>query len=128
MFFSRVENSHIGRPKTNFHRFKSEKQKKKKKKKGEGGSPQLFLDIFLLPFSIFHLPLVFNIQSFLLDFHPFSLFSRYDSKNFPVRSLWGALCPPAPRLLRHWFTLLDWYCSALFQLSFRFFLTIYSII
>ena len=85
--FFPVENSHFGRPKTNFRRF--QKWKKKKKKKG----PHLFFWRF--PASISNFP------PFLLNFHPFSLFSlplfsRYVSKNFPVRSLWGALCPPCP--------------------------------
>ena len=96
--FFPVENSHFGRPKTNLRRFqnwKANKQKKKKKKK----SSTLFITF---PTTIFNFP------SFLLNFHPFSLFSwpffpRYVSKNFPIRSLWGALCPPTLRLLRHWF-------------------------
>ena len=75
--FFPVENSHFGRLKTNFLCFqKSERQKKKK-------NPPLFIAIFLLFFSIF------------IPF-PLPHFSRYVSKNFPVRSLWGALCPPAP--------------------------------
>ena len=51
----------------------------------------------LLSFPIFKLPSYnFNFPSFLLNFHPFSifslsLFSRYVSKNFPVRSLGGTL-------------------------------------
>ena len=107
MFFFWVENSHFGTPKTNFRRFqkwKAKKAKKKKKKKG----PHLFLLLFILPFPIFHLPF-YNFPSFLLNFHPFSLFFlssfffffRYVSKNFPVRSL-GGTPPPCPRLLRHW--------------------------
>ena len=57
-----------------------------KSKKG----PHLFLERF--PASISNFP------PFLINFHPFSifslpLFSRYVIKNFPVRSLWGALCP-----------------------------------
>ena len=75
-----------------FPSFSEVKSKKKKKKKKKGG-PHLFLKLFLLPYPSFHLPF-YNFPSFLLNnFHPFSLFSRYVSKNFLVRSLWGALCP-----------------------------------
>ena len=93
-----IESSHFGRPKTNFRRFqiKSEKQKKKKKKN--------VLTLFLFHnFFYFHFQFsTFPLSIFLLNFHPFSLFSlplfsRYVSKNFPVRSLWGAFCPlPLP--------------------------------
>ena len=102
MFFP-VENSHFGKPKTNFCRFQKWKAKKKKKKKK---GPHHFL----YNFSYFHFQFstfpFYNFPSFLLNFHSFyhfslSLFSRYVIKNFPVRSLWGALCPPAPHLLRH---------------------------
>ena len=90
-FFSRREMLFPGRkfpfcrPKTNFCRFQKWKAKKKK-------GPHLFFWRF--PASISNFP------PFLLNFHPFSLFSlplfsRYVSKNFPVRSLWGSLCPPA---------------------------------
>ena len=58
--FFQVENSHFGRPKTNFSVFKSEKQKKKKKKYSHL--------TFLSSISIFHLP--FFWFSF---FSPFSL-------------------------------------------------------
>ena len=101
--FFPVENSHFGRPKTNFRRFqkwkarkkkkkkKKKKKRKKEKKKKKKKGPHLFLERF--PASISNFP------PFLTNFHPFSLFSlplfsRYVSKNFPVRSLWGALCPP----------------------------------
>ena len=95
LFFP-VENFHFGRPKTNFRRF--QKWKAKKKKKVLISSFYITFPTSILP--IFHLPF-YNFPSFLLDFHPFPpclLFSRYVSKNFPVRGLWGALCP---RLLRH---------------------------
>ena len=96
--FFPVENSHFGKPKTNFRRFQKWKAKKKKKKKKKG--PLSFCNVFHLPFSIFNLPF-YNFPSFLLNFHPFSLFSlplfsRYVSKNFPVRSLWGGTLPPPP--------------------------------
>ena len=93
--FFPVENSDFGRSKTNLRRFqKWKRQKKKKKKKKKRSSP--LLELFLLP--IFHLPF-HNFPSFLLNSHPFSffpclVFSRYISKNFPVTSLWGTLCPP----------------------------------
>ena len=89
MFFP-VENSHFGRPKTNFRPFQSEKQKQKKqtnkqktnknknkkqtkknKKKKKKKGLHHFLQLFLLPFPIFHLPF-YNFPSFLLNFHPFS--------------------------------------------------------
>ena len=78
--------------------FKSEKQKKKKKKKKRSS------DLFrAFPTSISNFePSLYHFPSFLLNFYPFSLFSfsyfsRYVSKNFPVRSLWGGtLPPPAP--------------------------------
>ena len=73
--FFPVENSHFGRPKTNFRRFQKWKAKKKKKKKKKG--PHLFFWRFpasvsnFPPFSLFSLP----------------LFSRYVSTLPP--------CPPA---------------------------------
>ena len=83
--FFLVENSHFGRPKTNCCHFQKWKAKKKKKKR----SSPLFSF-----FSAYN-----NFPSFLLNFHPFSLFSlplfsQYISKNFPVRSLRGTLPPP----------------------------------
>ena len=101
--FLPVENSHFGRPKTNFRRFQKWKEKGKK-------ILSSFCNFSTFLFSIFHLPF-YNFPSFLLNFHTFSLFSlplfsRYVSKNFPVRSLGGggALCPclsPPPSLLHH---------------------------
>ena len=84
--------------------FKSEKQKKKKKKKKKKG-PQIFLELFLLPFPILNLP--FTI--FLLFFSIFTPFPFFPSPIFPDTSAkisrsevsGGALCPPAPHLLRH---------------------------
>ena len=93
--FFPVANSHFGTPKTNFRRFKSEKKKKKK-------SPHLFF-LITFPTSISNFPpslLQFSFFSsqFFAPFQFFSLpfFSRYVRKNFPVRSLWGALCPLPP--------------------------------
>ena len=79
-------------PKQIFVVFESEKSKKKKKKKKKKG-PHLFFSRF--PASISNFP------PFLLNFHPFSLFSlplfsRYVSKKFPIRSLWGGTLPPLP--------------------------------
>ena len=87
--FFPVENSHFGRPKTNFRRFQKWKAKKKKKKKRS--SP-----LFLM-FSCFH----FQFSTFSSQFSPlfpFFLASFFPirQQNFPVRSLWGALCPPCP--------------------------------
>ena len=97
MFFP-SKNSHFGRPKTNFHHFQKWKAKKKKK------SSPLFITF---PTSISNFPpslLQFSFFSsqfsplflFLSIFTPFPLplFFWYVSKNFLVRSLWGALCPP----------------------------------
>ena len=103
-FFSQREIPILVDPKQISVIFKTEKQNKKTNKKTnkqKKKGPHLFLKLFLLSFPIFHLPF-YNFPSFLLNFHPFSLFSlplfsRYTSKNFPARSLWGALCPPAPR-------------------------------
>ena len=91
--FFPLENSHFGRPKTYFRRFQKWKAKRKKKR-----SSPLFRP-FLLPFTIFHVPF-YNFPSFLPNFHSFSLFSlplfsRYISKNFLVKSLWGDTLPPA---------------------------------
>ena len=59
--FFPIENSHFGRPKTNFCRFQKWKAKKKKKKVLTS-----FSDVFLLPFPIFHL--------FFSIFTPFPFF------------------------------------------------------
>ena len=56
-----VENSHFGRPKTNFSRFEKSKKKKKKKR----FSPHLVT--FPPSVSIFHLPF-FNFLPFLVQF------------------------------------------------------------
>ena len=66
-------------------------------------SPLLILELSLLPFSIFPLP-VNNFPSFLHFplFHILCLFSQWISRNFPVRSLWWAFYRrPPPRLLHH---------------------------
>ena len=120
-YFFPVENSHFGRPKTNFRRFqkwkakKTNKQTKKERKKqtnkqtnkqtktnktkqNKKKSSPLFITF---PTSISNFPPSLLQFSFfytqLSPLFPFSLplFSRYFSKNFPVRSL-GELCPPAP--------------------------------
>ena len=101
LIFFPVENSHIGRPKTNFRRFQNKSEKRKKKKKKKKRSSPLFITFPILLFPISHLPF-YNFPSFSFQFYPFSVFSRYVSKNFPVRSLWGGTLPPCPRLLRHW--------------------------
>ena len=87
--FFPVENSHFGRPKTNFRRFQKWKAKKKKKKKVLTS----FSDVFLLPFQIFHL--------FCSIFTPFPFFL---ASFFPIRqqkfpgqkSLGGHSAPPCP--------------------------------
>ena len=101
--FFPVENFHFGRPKTNFSGFEKWNAKKKKKKKSS-----LILLLFHLPFSIFHLSF-YNFPSFLLNFHPFSLFSlplfsRYRSAEISRSKVSGghsAPYPPPPPLLRH---------------------------
>ena len=85
-YFFPVENSHFGTPKTNFRHF--QKWKAKKEKRGKRSST---------PFVTFP-PSLLQFSFFCSQFSPhFSLplFSQYVGKNFPVRSLWGALCPPA---------------------------------
>ena len=87
--FFPVENSHFGRPKTNFRRFQKWKAKKKKKKKVLTS----FSDVFLLPFPIFHL--------FFSIFTPFPffpcLFFPDTSANISRSEVsGGALCPPCP--------------------------------
>ena len=108
--FFPVENSHFGRPKNKFSPFfKSEKQKKNTKKaKTKKKVLSSFCNFSTFLFPIFHLPF-YNFSSFLLNFHPFSLFSlplfsRYVSKNFPVRSLPPPACYATgiDRLLKFW--------------------------
>ena len=91
--FFPVENSHFGRPKINFIRFEKWKAKKKK-------SPHLFLLLFLLPFSIFHLPF-FNFPFFFCSIFPIffaSLFAVRQQKFPGQKSLEGTL---PSRLLPH---------------------------
>ena len=89
-----VKSSRFGRPKTNFRRFKKWKAKKKKKKKK---SSPLFITF---PTSISNFPpsllqFYFFSSQFLPLFHfSLPLFSRYVSKNFPVRSLGGGHSAP----------------------------------
>ena len=100
--FFPVQNSHFGTPKTNFCLQKWKEKKKKKKKKR---SSPLFISF---PTSISNFPpscftiflLFFSISTPFPFFSIFSLplFSRYVSKNFPVRSLGeghSAPCSPA---------------------------------
>ena len=93
-----VENSHFGRPKTNFRRFLKWKAKKKKKKKKKRPSP-LFYN-----FSYFHFQFsTFPFTIFLIFFSIFTLFPFLLTSFFPIRqqkfpgqkSL-GTLCPPPP--------------------------------
>ena len=85
--FFPVENSHFGRPKTNFRRFQKWKAKKKKKKR----SSPLFLT-----FSCFH----FQFSTFSPQFSP--LFPFFLASFFPIRqqkfpgqkSLGGHSAPP----------------------------------
>ena len=92
MFFP-VENSHFGRSKTNFRHFQKWKAKKKKKK----SSPLFWkfsyfhFQFYTFPFTIF---LLFFPSFTHFPFFSLPLFSWYVSKNFPIRSLWVALCPP----------------------------------
>ena len=97
-----VENSHFGRPKTNFSCFekwkaKNEKREREKKKKG----PLLFLyfSSFTFKFSTF----LFSI--FLLFCSIFTIFlaSLYPIRQhkFPDQKSLGGHSAPCPRLLRH---------------------------
>ena len=101
--FFPVESSHFGRPKTNFRRFQKWKQKKnktKQKKKKKKRSLPLFMtfptSISNFPPSLF--PFSFFSPQFspLFPFYPYLFFSRYITKNFPVRSLWGGHSAPLP--------------------------------
>ena len=99
-WFFPVKISHFGRSKTNFCRFQMWKKKKKKKREKE---KHLFLELFLLPFQIFHLPFYnfHNFPSFLLNFHPFSLFFLASffpirQQKFPGQKSLGSTLPPAP--------------------------------
>ena len=111
-WFLPVKISHFGRSKTNFCRFQMWKAQKikstKKKKRERKSSSPLFITF---PTSISNFP------PSLLQFSQFSFFSSQFSPLFPFfpclffpntsaklsRSeiSGGALCPPAPRLLRH---------------------------
>ena len=94
--FFPVEYSHFGRATTNFSGFEKWKVKKKKKKKKKG----------LCSASRFHVfqPSISNFPTSLLQFSFFSfhflfslpLFSRYVSKNFPVKSVRGTVPCPLP--------------------------------
>ena len=95
--FFPVENSHFGRPKTNFRRFQKWKAKKKKKK-------EKVVTTFY-HFSYFHFQFSFFSSQFSPLF-PFFLASFFPKRHlkFPgQQSLGGTLPPgPPPRLLRHW--------------------------
>ena len=107
--FFPAENSHFGRPKTNFRHFQKWQAKKKKKKKKRVLTS--FYNFSYFHFKFFHLPF-YNFPSLFSIFTPFPLFpcpffadtsakiSR--SEVFGGGTL-GALCPPppSPRLLRH---------------------------
>ena len=90
--FFPLENSHFGRPKTNFRRFQKWKAKKKKKKKK---GPHLFSDVFLLPFPNFHL--FFSIFTPFL-FFPCLFFPNTSAKISRSEVSGGTLppCPPPP--------------------------------
>ena len=88
MFF--LENPILVDPKQISLVLKSEKKKKKKKKKG----PQLFLQLFLLPFTIFHFPF-FDFPFFLLHFPYFACLSFPDT-SAEVSGGHSAPCPPPP--------------------------------
>ena len=77
-----------------------QKQNQKTKNKKKRSSPRFITfptSISKFPPSLLQFPFTIFLLFFSI-FHPLSLFSlplfsRYVSKNFPVRSLWGALCP-----------------------------------
>ena len=105
-FFSRHEMLFPGRKfpfwltQNKFQWFLIVKSKKKKKKKKKN-SPLFILYLFLLTFSIFHLPF-FNFPSFP-HFHFFFLASLFPvgQQKFPGQKSLGDTLPPPPRLLRH---------------------------
>ena len=90
--FFPVENSHFGRPKTNFRRFQKWKAKKKKKKKKKKVLTS-FSAVFLLPFPIFHL--FFSIFT-PFPFFPCLFFPDTSAKISRSEVSGGALCPPCP--------------------------------
>ena len=104
MFFP-GKNSHFGRLKTNFCRFQKWKAKKKKKKERKKKKKEkvltsfynFFYFCFKFSFSTFPFTIFLLFLSIFTPF-PLPLFSRYVSKNFPVRSQksLGALCPLPP--------------------------------
>ena len=97
--FFPVENSHFGRPKTNFRRFQKWKAKKKKKKKK---SSHFFYNFsyFHFQYSTFPFYNFYNFPSFLLIFTPFHQlfpFSPICQQKFPSeKSLGGTLSPARP--------------------------------
>ena len=84
--FFLLENSHFVRPKTNFSGFEKWQKKKEKEKEND--------PLFLLPFSIFHLP-IFNFPSFQLHFPLFLVsFFPVGQQKFPGQKSRGAPYPP----------------------------------
>ena len=69
---------------------KSKKKKKKKVLTSFYNFSYFYFKFSAFPFTIFLL--FFSILP-LFPFFSLRLFSRYVNKNFPVKSLWGALCP-----------------------------------
>ena len=101
--FFPVENSHFCRPKTNSHRFEKWKAKKKKKRK-EKKVLNSFYNFSYSHFQFSTFPFKFSFfssQFSHLSLFSLPVFSPYVSKNFLVRSLWRALFPLPPCLLRH---------------------------
>ena len=90
--FFPVENSHFGRPKTNFRRF--QKWKAKKKKKG----PHLFLERFPASIPIFHLFLSIFTP---FQFFPCLFFPDTSSKISRSEVSGGTLPPPVTPLILH---------------------------
>ena len=106
--FFPVENSHFGRPKTNFRRFQSEKKRKEEEEEEEEKKRASTLFItFPTSIFIFQRSSLFQFSFFSSQFSP--LFPFFPCLFFPDTSAkisrskvsGGTLPPPAPSLLRH---------------------------
>ena len=91
--FFLVENSHFGRPKTNFSSFEKWKEEEEEEKKRSSPHFLTFPPAILnFPPSLFGFFLLF---CFIFHFFLASLFLIVQQK-FPGQSLWGSTRPPAP--------------------------------
>ena len=95
--FFPVGNCHFGSPQNKFPSFSKVKSKKKKKTKTKTKTKKKSSPLFItFP------PFLLQFSFFSSQFSPLPLFSRYVSKNFPDRSLWGARPLPVTPLVGTW--------------------------